>query len=106
MKISSHLNLQQPTRVFVVNLAENCVRQINPVNSPTALRRYFRRSVIEIFVFGFKEPEINLIQLVVEDLLRKFVTVRSRVRGEQNPVLVLVEEFARGYRLPPEFADA
>src|SRR6266581_5101665 len=106
MKISSHLNLQQPTRVFVVNLAENCVRQINPVNSPTTLRRYFRRSVVEIFVFGFKEPEIDLIQLVIEDLLRKFVTVRSRIRGEQNPVLVLVEEFASSDRLASQFADA
>src|SRR5450755_669875 len=106
MEIGSHLDLQQPSRVPVVHLAKNRIRQINPVNPPPALRRYLGGCVVEMLIFGFQKTEINLIQLVIEDLLWKFVAVRSRVRAEQNPVLVPFEELAGSCRLASEFADA
>ena len=75
-----------------------------PVNPPAALRRYFSRGVIEILIFGFQETVINFIEFVVEYLLGKSFSMRSRIGSKQNPVLVFVEEFSGSARLASQFA--
>src|SRR4051794_35773114 len=78
---------------------------MNSINSPPPLRRNFGGSIIEILIFSFEETKINFVELVIEDLLREFVAVERGIRGEKNPVLVLVEKFSGGYRLSPQLAN-
>src|ERR1051325_2090141 len=100
------LKTQQTSGVFVVNLLQDFLRRADAVNAPAALRRNRRGRVIKILVFRFQKPVIDFVQLIAEDLLRRLVAVRRRVRRKQNSVLVLVEELARHARLPAELADA
>src|ERR1700733_1388756 len=78
---------------------------MNPINLPPSLRWGFRGRVIEVLIIGLEESIINLVEFVVENLLRKLVTVRRSVRSKQNPVLILVEESPRSPRLPPQLAN-
>ena len=73
---SSDGDSQGSRGVSVVDLAQNLVRQLDTINPPTALRRNLRRSVVKILVVGFEETIIDFVQLIVEDLLRKFVADR------------------------------
>src|SRR5450432_141786 len=106
MEVMSHLDSQYSGGVLVVHLFEDRLRQPDSVNSPAALRRDGGGSVVEIFVFRFQKAKIDFIQLVVEDLLRELVAMRGRVGGEQNPVLIFIEELSRRPRLASEFSDA
>src|SRR5690606_15584159 len=103
---SSALQPQQPRRVLVVDLPQDLIRQPQPVDAPPTLRRHRRGCVVEVLVLRLEEAEIDLVQLVAEDLLRRLVSLRNRVRSEQDPVLVLLEEPARRPRLASELADA
>src|ERR1700730_17340506 len=95
--------IQQTRRVAVIHFLQNGVRQVNAVNAPAALRRYFGRGVIEILVLGFQKAVVNLVQLIVKHLLRKLVPMRSRISSEKNTVLILVEEFTARQRLTAYF---
>src|SRR5207248_8791156 len=46
---------QNTRRILVVHLAQDCIRQLHPVDAPTALRRHGRRRVIEVFIIRFQE---------------------------------------------------
>src|SRR4029077_16077914 len=97
---------QQSRGVVTIDLPLNGVRQIDTVNPPASLRRYLRWSIVEVFILGFQKAIVDLIQLIVEHLLRELVTMRRRVGRKQNPVLVLVEKLSRSKRLAAEFSDA
>src|SRR5947208_3796406 len=79
---ASGSNPKVPGSILVVHLAQNRFRQIDPIYAPAALRRYFRRCVIEVLVVSFQKPVVNFVQLIVEYLLRKLVAMRSRIGGE------------------------
>src|ERR1700756_4837086 len=100
------LDLQYPRGVLVVLLLENRLRQPNPINSPAALGRDSSWSVVEVFVFGFEKTKIDLVQLVVENLLRELVTMRGRIGAKKNAVLIFVEKLTRSSGLASKFSDA
>ena len=93
--------MQQPGRVFVIDFFQNGLGQFDAVDFPSALRWNLRGRIVKVFVVSFKKAVIDLVQLVVEYLLREFIAVRSRIRSEENPVLILVEKLARGAGLAP-----
>src|ERR1044072_9248201 len=88
------LQTQQARGDFVVDLLQNLIRQADSVNTPAPLRRNRSWSVVEVLILGFEKAVIDLVQLVAEDLLRRFVSMRCRVCGKQNPVLVLIKKCA------------
>src|ERR1700680_392550 len=92
-------DIQQTKGVAVIHFLQNGVRQVNAVNAPAALRRYFGRGVIKILVLSLQEAVVNLVQLIVEHLLRKLVAMRSGIGSEKNAVLIFVKEFTGGSRL-------
>src|SRR6185295_2365769 len=59
----------------------------------------------EILVLRLEKAIIDFIQLVAEDLLRCFNSVRCRIGSKQDPVLILVEELARHAWLSTKLAD-
>src|ERR1039458_10266359 len=85
---------------------QNRLGQLDSVNAPSPLGRHARRRVVKVFVVRFKEPEIDLVQLLVEDLLRKFVSVRHRIGSEKNSILATFEELAGGWGRAAQFTDA
>src|ERR1044072_3114763 len=99
------LRPQAPRRVFGVDLLQNLIRQADSVNTPAPLRRDGGWSVVEVLILRLEKAVIDLVQLVAEDLLRRFLSMRCRVCGKQNPVLVLIKKFACQAWLPAEFAD-
>src|SRR5690242_13153155 len=99
------LNLEKPCGIFVVNLAQNLVRQTDAIDAPTSLRWNFRRSIVKILVFCLEKTVIDFVKFVVEYLLRKFVAMRRGVGREQDAVLVLVEKLLRCVRLASELSD-
>src|ERR1041385_2932672 len=103
--ISLRRKVQQANGIFVINLFQNRLGQLNAIDFPAALRRNLGWSVIEILIIGFKETIVDLVQLVVEDLLRKLIAMERRVCAEKNAVLIFVEEAACTPWLPPKFAD-
>src|SRR6266481_10112444 len=76
-----------------------------PIDPPAPLWRYFRRSVVKILILGFQKAVINLIQFVIEHLLRKLFAVRGCIRTKQDAVLIFVKKLPGSTRLPPQFAD-
>src|SRR5215831_16602200 len=66
-------NPQNARRIFVVDLAQNRVGQMQPINAPAALRRNRRGRVVKVFVICFQKPIVNLVELVHKKLLRGFV---------------------------------
>src|SRR5882724_3749064 len=106
MEVSPHSDPQKPRGVLVINLAENRVWQVDPVNFPSTLRRNFRRSIVKVLVFTLQETEIDFVELVVENLLRVFITMRRCVRREKDTILIFVEELARGSRLASQLSNA
>src|ERR1700751_5197992 len=89
------LNLEESCSIFVVDLTQNLIRQVDAIDAPSSLRRNPCGRIVEVFVFRFEKAVVDFVKLVVEDLLRKCVAVWSGVGGEQDAVLVLVEEFLR-----------
>ena len=67
--------MEQARCVFVIHLLQNGIRKLDSIDSPTALRGCFGGSVVEVFVPRLQKSVVNLIELVVEDLLGKFVAV-------------------------------
>jgi len=92
MRASSYGNIQLARRVLVVNLAQNRLRQIDAVDPPAPLRRHIRRRIIEILVICFQEAVVDFVKLVIEDLLWGFISVWSRIRSEENAVLVALKK--------------
>src|SRR3954452_9883760 len=79
-------------RILVIDLPQDLLRKRETVDSPPSLRWHTRRCVVEILILGFKEPVIDVIQVLAEHLLRRFRTERNRVGPKQNSILVFVEE--------------
>src|SRR5918993_808135 len=102
----SALQPQQARGVLPVDFAQNPVGQPQPVNLPAPLRGFGRRGVVEVLVLGLKEPVVDFVQLVAEDLLRRLEAVGHGVGAEENSVLIPVEELTRGAGLAPKLADA
>src|SRR4051812_28667850 len=94
--------------VVVVDLLQDRLRQAQAVDPPASLGRDGRGRVIEVLVLRLQEPVVDLVERIVEDLLRVVVAVRRRhrVRAEEDAVLVLLEELPRRARLPAQLADA
>src|SRR5882757_4007139 len=40
-------DIQQPRGIAVIDLSQNCLRQMYAIDAPAALRRYFSRCIIE-----------------------------------------------------------
>src|SRR5438105_1960981 len=78
-RIALGADLQEPGGILGVHLLENLIRQPQTINPPAPLRRYPRRRVVKIVVFGFQKPVIGLVQLIVEDLLRRVDSARDGV---------------------------
>lgn len=62
-------DVQLPGRVLKIDFTKNRFRQINPVDTPSALRRDLRRGIVEVLIICLQETIVNLIQLIVEHLL-------------------------------------
>src|SRR5579859_1428155 len=103
---ASDLDLKEPGGVLVVDLLEDFIGQTQPINPPPSLRRHLRRRVIEILVFGFQKPVIDLVQQVSEDLLRRISPVRNGVGSKQDSILIFVKELSGHARLAPKLSDA
>ena len=84
---------------------KNRLGQFNAIYPPAPLRRYLRRSIVEILVIGLEEPIINFVQLSVKHLLRKFVTMRRGIGPKENSVLITIKKSALSSGLAPQFAD-
>src|SRR5208283_4420277 len=67
----------------VVNLAENIVRKVDPVDAPAALRRHFGGSIVEVLIVRLKESIVDAVEIAAEKLLRVIACVRRGVRPEQ-----------------------
>src|SRR5437588_2737744 len=83
-------------RVFVIDLPQHLVRQVNAINVPEALRREGALGVRKIFVLGFEEPPIEPHALFGP----------GAVGAEEDAVLIFQEEAASRERLPAELGDA
>src|SRR5262245_4283588 len=97
---------QQASSVFVVDLVENLIGQSDSINAPTSLRGNWRWRIIEVLIFGFKKSVIDLVKLIAENLLWRFIPMRRRVCCKQDSVLILVEELSSHSRLATKFTDA
>src|ERR1035437_5801942 len=98
-------NGHQPRGILPIYFAQDLFRQSDARDPPTALWRYGRRGVVEILIFGFKEPVVDLVERFAEDLLRRGGTGMGG-GGEHNPVLEFIEELARHPRLAGQVAGA
>ena len=105
---TSCLHPQQALGVLVVDLLQDAFGQRNAVDAPAPLRRHRGGRVVEVLVVRLEEAVVDLVEQVVEDLLRGRVPLggRDRVRAEEDPVLVGLEELPRGARLAAELPDA
>src|SRR6267142_4536605 len=90
---------QQACGVLVVDFAQNRFRQSYSVDAPTSLWRFCRGRVVEVLVFSFQEPVVDVIQLLSKDLLRGVETSRHGISTEHDSVLILLKELARRARL-------
>src|SRR5260370_18883504 len=90
--------------ILEIHFAKNRLPQIDAVNAPAPLRGDFRRSVVEVLVVSLQESIVNLVQLFVEYLLRKLVTVRSGVGTKHDAILILVEKLPRRAGLPSQLS--
>src|SRR5260370_328719 len=97
---------QQPSRVVVVDLAQNRIRQSQAGNAPAALGRLLGGRIVEVFVFGLEEAVVDFVEALTEDLLRRFDAFGDSVGAEQDTVLILVEELSRAAGLAAQLADA
>src|SRR6185295_17140251 len=97
----------QACGVPFVDLLQDALGKTEAVDPPAALRRHRSGGVVEVLVLRLEEAVVDLVELVVEDLLRVLVALgrRDGVGPEEDPVLVLVEEFPRRPRLTPKLAD-
>src|ERR1035438_1551361 len=86
---SSDLHSQLTSGILEIHFAKNRLWQIDAVNAPAPLRRDFCRSIVEVLVVSLQESIVDFVQLIVEYLLRKLVTVRSGVGAEQDTILIL-----------------
>src|SRR5436190_5999049 len=87
-------------RVGVVHLPQNLFRKTHTVYPPASLRRHSRRRVVEVFVFCFKEPVVDPIEIFAEYLLWRLDAEWNRIGTEQHAILVAVEEPRCRARLP------
>src|SRR5579871_1907975 len=97
--------MQFTSCVPVVDLTQDRLRQIDAIDAPTTLWRYVRRSVVEVFVICLQKPIVDLIEFVIENLLRILITMRIGISPKQNPVLIPVKESSRRARLPSQLAN-
>jgi hypothetical protein len=50
--------------IGLVNLEQDRLRKVDAIDAPTALRRYLRRSVVEVLIVRLKESIIDIVELV------------------------------------------
>src|ERR1700731_4845658 len=74
--------------IFVVNLFQNGVGQLHPVNLPTALSRI--APVVEIFITRFQPSEI----------IRVHIGIRFAIRSEHDAILKIHKELPGAAGLP------
>ena len=96
--------MQFPRGICVIHLAQDLIRQMDPVDTPSPLWRNVRRSIVKILIVGFQESIVDLVESVVEYLLRRIVAVRCRIGAEEDSVLILLKEGTRGPRLAAQFS--
>src|SRR5207247_4507088 len=99
---------QHAEGVVLVHLREDGVGKAEAVDPPAPLGRDGGRRVVEVLVLGLEEPVVDLVELVLEDLLRVALAVGGRhgIGPEEDPVLVLLGELPRGARLAAQLSDA
>src|SRR5579862_6751306 len=104
--VPSDVHSKLTSGIVEIDFAKNCFRKMDAVDAPAPLRRYFRRSVIEILVVCLQESIVDFVQLVVEDLLRSLVPMRSGVGAEQDAILIPVKKLLRRAGLPAQLSNA
>src|SRR5947199_4583497 len=100
------LDIQQTHGILRIDLLEDRFGKTEAVNPPSSLRRHGRRCVVEVLVFGFEKPVVDLVKLIVEDLLRRLFSAWNRVGAEHDAVLKALDELVGSSRLSAQFSDA
>src|SRR3989304_447747 len=93
---------EEPRRVVAIDLLQDRLLGVAPVDPPAPWGWNRGWSVVEILVGPFEEAEVDFVQLVAEDLLRRLEPERrwNGVGPEEDAVLVAIEEPLRGPPLP------